>query len=337
MILTTRSRSTFRFRPYDDTEDVANIVVDGSPNASTVLTLTHWPGIAQPHGLGANLSAEMVFRYLDDPPEHLAAEFVTNNHFDQDGLVGLHALIDPEASLRHREALINVAAAGDFATYRFRSSARASMMIWSYAQPDRSPLGSQIDAPYPEVCALLYEETIPLLLPMISEPERFRSLWHHEDQQLCASETALADGRVTVEEIGAVDLAVVTIGDDSLEGGHRFGSEMSDLIHPMALNNATDCCRLLLVRGHEYLYIDRYETWVQYQSRKLPLRIDLGPLATHLTELETGQVVDGVTGISVDARAATRSCIFDFEPHDSRSDHQAPPRGTNRLGSVPTH
>lgn len=44
-----------------------NIVVDGSPNAGTVLTLTHWPGIAQPARLGADLSAEMAFRYLGAP------------------------------------------------------------------------------------------------------------------------------------------------------------------------------------------------------------------------------------------------------------------------------
>lgn len=82
------------FRAYDVVLDVANIVVDGSPNASTVLTLSHWPGIAQPHGLGTDLSAEMALRYLDDPCDHAPAEAVTNNHFDQDGLVGIHALID---------------------------------------------------------------------------------------------------------------------------------------------------------------------------------------------------------------------------------------------------
>ena len=39
-----------RFLGYEHSRDVANIVVDGSPNESTVLALTHWPGIPQPPG-----------------------------------------------------------------------------------------------------------------------------------------------------------------------------------------------------------------------------------------------------------------------------------------------
>lgn len=281
----------FHFHPYDETEaeNIPNIVVDGAPNRATVLTLTHWPGIAQPPGLGADLSAQMAFAYLDQPPAHAPASAVTNNHFDQDGLVGIHALVDPEGSRAHRDQLIDVAAAGDFATYRFREAARASMVIWAYAQPDRSPLGSAVAGPYPQVCAALYEAVLPLLLPMVREPERFRELWQDEDQQLSASEAALNDGLVTIDEVADIDLAVVRISDDlGLSGGHRFTADVAEFIHPMALHNVTSASRLLLVRGSEHLYLDRYETWVQYRSRSLPNRVDMAPLAASLSEQETG-------------------------------------------------
>ena len=62
-----------------------------------MLTLTHWPGYPQPEGFHFDLSAEMAFHYLDEPIDHPPADLVTNNHFDQDGLVGLHALIDPSS------------------------------------------------------------------------------------------------------------------------------------------------------------------------------------------------------------------------------------------------
>lgn len=275
-----------QFAPYEETEQTPNIVVDGAPNAATVLTLSHWPGIDQPRGLAADVSGAMVFNYLDTPPSHAPAEVATNNHFDQDGLVGVHALIDPETSLLHRERLIDVATAGDFATYTYRESARASMAIWAYALPDRSPLGAQIEGPYPAACALLYETVLPLLVPMVDDPERFRDLWHDEDGHLSASEQAIADGQVTIEEIADLDLAVVSIGVE-LHGGHRFASDTAGLIHPMAINNATSCCRLLMIRGREFMYTDRYETWVQYQTRTLPQRVDLGPLAEELTSLES--------------------------------------------------
>jgi hypothetical protein len=285
-------RPRFSFLGYRQAEDVANVVVDGSPNHSTVLTLSHWPGIAQPAALGADLSAEMAFRYLDDPPDHPPSEVVTNNHFDQDGLVSVFALTEPDEAIARRELLVDLAAAGDFATYRHRSAARASMTLWSYADPERSPIGDQLGGlPYDEQCQVLYRETLPLLVPMLTDPDRFRSLWADEDERLSASEAALEAGDVTVAELEAVDLAIVTIGAaEPARPGHRFGDGRLHLaeIHPMAINNATTCLRQLLVSGRRYRYVDRYESWVQYRTRRPLPRVDLRPLAGSLTQLEAG-------------------------------------------------
>ncbi len=88
------------------------MVVDGAPNANTVLSLTQRPGFPTPDRLAADLSAQMVFRYLDDGAgRHEPARVVTDNHFDQDGLVGVFALVDPEAALAQRTLLEDVAAA----------------------------------------------------------------------------------------------------------------------------------------------------------------------------------------------------------------------------------
>lgn len=272
--------------------EVPNVVVDGAPNAGTVLTLTHWPGYVQPPGLAADLSAQMVFKFLrrgDDPH----ADVVTTNHFDQDGLVGIHAMIDPAASLAHEALLTDVAAAGDFGTYRYREAARASMALHAYGDETRSPIADRLAGkPYPEQCALLVGATLPLLLPMALDPDRFRDLWADEDAVLTASEEAFASGRVTITEDPRVDLAIVRVPDDEPErAGHRFAHLLSGGIHPMAVHNLTDCFRVLVVHGRRYRYTDRYETWVQYRTR-LPLsRVDLGPLAQALTAAEPGGVV----------------------------------------------
>ena len=49
-----------RYDDYEASRSTPNIVVDGSPNESTVLTLTHWPGIPAPAGLARDLSADNV-------------------------------------------------------------------------------------------------------------------------------------------------------------------------------------------------------------------------------------------------------------------------------------
>lgn len=51
----------FRYVGYSASADQPNVVVDGSPNHGTVLTLTHWPGYPQPPGFHFDLSAQMAF------------------------------------------------------------------------------------------------------------------------------------------------------------------------------------------------------------------------------------------------------------------------------------
>ena len=56
-------------------------------------------------------------------------EAVSNNHFDQDGLVSIYALVAPEEAIARRSFLEDVARAGDFAVCRDRDAARVSMVL----------------------------------------------------------------------------------------------------------------------------------------------------------------------------------------------------------------
>ncbi len=267
--------AALRYEPYETSTDQPNIVVDGSPNAHTVLCLSHWPGIPVLPGTEADLSAQMAFRYLELGADHHGdAEVVTNNHLDQDGLGAVHALTRPEHALTHRAFLEDVAAAGDFGTYRNRDAARVSMVI--------AALSQQLEGDgYPDLLALLPE--------MVVDVTPWRELWAEEDEQLSGSLAALASGEVVVREDPAVDLAVGDFRDVHQQWwGHRFGHQRFEEIHPMALNNATDRFTLLLVRGRRFRVVQRYETWVQYRSRRPHPRVDLRPLADELTAAEPG-------------------------------------------------
>ena len=240
-----------RYEPYEDTDERPNVVVDGSPNTGTVLCLTHWPGIPVLPGTEADLSAQMAFRYLDLGADHHGdAEIVTNNHFDQDGLVSIYALSRPEHALAHREFLEDLAAAGDFATFRNRDAARASMVIAAQEGDD----------------AERYERMLATLPDLIADVGRWRDLWADEDAQLDGSLAALGSGEVQIREDPAIDLAVVDFRDTHQRwSGHRFTHQRFEDIHPMALNNATDRFTIFLARGRHYRVVQRYETWVQFR------------------------------------------------------------------------
>jgi hypothetical protein len=262
--------------------------VDGSPTEGTVLCLTHWPGIASPGEFVADLSAQMAFRYLDGYCLHGGATAASNNHFDQDGLVSLYAVTDPEEALARQGLLLDVARAGDFATFKQRDAARISMAVAAYATPGRSPLGN-LAPEYSAMTGQLYSELLGRLPELCDHPEKYRNLWAEEDATLEASLMALRSAQATTEEVDEVDLTVFTVPESAPRaGGHRFGGEWVSGLHPMALYNATCRFAVLVIRGQSYEFTYRYETWVQYRSRRPRPRVDLAPLAERLNEEEPG-------------------------------------------------
>jgi len=290
-----------RFVPYDQAT-IPNIVVDGSANDHTVLTLSHWPQSGTPQELKADTSAEIAFNYLDSPRFHVECDAVTNNHFDQDGLVGVYALLDPINATRHRDFLIDVASAGDFGVFKSRDAARIAFVISTFADPATSPLPAEIlHLPYPRFAVELYERVLAFLPRLIEKPEEFKAYWQDEDFAFAESEELVKKGTIAIEEISDLDLAVVHLPEVLFEGRiHRFASAQRSLCHPLAIYNATDCTRILQIQGQHVEFQYRYETWVQFVSRRPPARIDLAALADELNLEETGGKwsFDGVDAIT---------------------------------------
>ncbi|MBO0774337.1 MAG: hypothetical protein J2P35_23030, partial [Actinobacteria bacterium] len=195
----------------------------------------------------------------------------------------------PEAAQERRSVLLDLAAAGDFATYRGRAAARVSMVCAAYADQQRSPL--QLASDEDERCEQLYTELLARLPELCDHTGRFRALWGEEDAALARSEALIASGQVTIREYPDPDLAVVDVpADVSLPGGHRFAHLWYPGLHPMAIANATGRFAVLTRQGPRYRFYYRYETWVQYCSRRPRARRDLRPLAAALGELEPAGV-----------------------------------------------
>lgn len=279
------TRTPLQFVPYGDLAGRPNVIVDGSAAEGTVLCLSHWPDTPTPPEVRGDLSAQMAYRYLRTFDRHGDARLVSNNHFDQDGLVSVFVLADPPAALAHEDLLTDVAAAGDFGTYRFRDAARASMIIAAYADEARSPLREAL-AGSTDPTGLLYRALLPMLLEFATAPERHEALWADEDASLTCSERCLAD-EVVLEEQADLDLAVLVVPEGAPDaGGHRFGGRWAAGLHPMALHNATERVALVIARGRRYEVLYRYESWVQLWSRPVRPRVDLAPLARRLDDLE---------------------------------------------------
>jgi Family of unknown function (DUF6687) len=283
-----------KFVPYHLLDGRPSVILDGSPAPGTVLTVTHWPGYPPPAGIEDDLSAQMAFRLLERPelvPDE--AEAVSNNHFDQDGLVSVYALVAPDEAVMRRTFLEEVAFAGDFALCRDRDAARVSMLLSALADGDDLP------ADYPERTGVLYEDVLGRLPELCNHIGSHRDIWGEEDATLDASDAAFEDGRAVIEERPDVDLAVVTMAEDTPEsGGHRFGGDWVSGLHPMAVNTRTERVTLARLRGRRYDVELRYEGWVQMRSRPVRPRRDLAPLAARLQDEESGDAVWSATPVS---------------------------------------
>jgi hypothetical protein len=275
-----------RYLEYGALDGVPNIVVDGARHADSLLVLSHWPKSGSPVALRADLSAQIAFNYLEHLELHVPAEAVSNNHFDQDGLMSMYALVDPAGALARRSRAIDVARAGDFNTYAVdRDSMRITWTIAGLAAAmpdDEDP----------------YASLLPRLPELLDEPSGFPELWAEEDSHLASCEAAIESGHVTIEELPEIDLAIVTVPESWAPlPVHKFTPVIERAVHPTAVNNATDLFRVLYVHGSHYELEYRYETWVQYESRRPPGRVDLTSLAAELSALESGDAqwtFDGV-------------------------------------------
>ena len=283
-----RSMTELRFVPYHLLGDTPNVVVDGSPTASTLLTLSHWPGSPTPIDLLDDLSAQIAFHALERPALFDGIDAVSNNHFDQDGLMCAYALLDRGAATERRAQVIDVASAGDFATFTDRDSMRVAMTLAAFDDPDRSPLDGEVFAHgYQHQCGRLYELLLPRVGELLDHPERSHDLWAAENAHLDESLDAIDRGIVVLREHRDVHLAEVVVPDDWAERvASRFTVERAAAVHPAAINTRTECMRLLVSHGNQHRVELRYETWVMYRSHPVPARPDLRVLATRLDGLE---------------------------------------------------
>jgi hypothetical protein len=200
-----------KYKAYSNLDGVPNIIVDGAAQQDTVLTLSHWPGSGSPPEFRADTSTEIVLNYLATPgapAEHAPnVRVVSNNHFDEDGLCAVWAMLNPEQAMEQRDLLVDVATAGDFSTYRRPQAAKVVFTIRGYADAETSPLAGDLGGD-DGTGSSRYQALLPLLAHFMDETNRYGPYWDDEWSAMLKSKTAMVMGEVELHEIPHVDLAV---------------------------------------------------------------------------------------------------------------------------------
>jgi hypothetical protein len=292
-----------RYCPYSELGDQPNIIVDGSAQRATELTLSHWPWSPTAPELLRDTSTDIVFAYLDSPAKHRNIELVSNSHFDEDGLLSMYALIDSENALRHRDLMIGASRVGDFSIYTNPEAAKLAFILGAYADPEASPLTTDAFSGSPaQQVASLYRQMLAALPALLTGIPAHEELWRPELEHLHASEAAINAGEVVIDAVPELDLAIVHIPEHMpARIVRRYLRNWQRSVHPMAVHNVTQASRLIWLKGQSLEFQYRYESWVKLASRRPALRIDLSGLVEKLCDLETAGgewVFEGVNEVA---------------------------------------
>ena len=267
---------SMRYAAYDRLAGRPNVIVDGAATDGTLLVLSHWQASGTPPALKADTSAEIALRWLAVPeiaPEGLEAEFVSNNHFDEDGLLGIWAILNRTEAFAHAERVVLASRAGDFGTIE-EGQEDAGRIAFAIAARARRAEGDP------------YAALLPGLGDLVAHPERHAADWGPAFERFESDRARIRAGEVALEERPDLDLAIV---------------RSSRPVDPNAVHSATKRLRILTLEGEGLWRLAyRYETWVEIVSRRVAPRLDVSAAIPRLQAIERAPgrwVFDGVADL----------------------------------------
>ncbi|GAA4430249.1 hypothetical protein GCM10023188_16670 [Pontibacter saemangeumensis] len=267
-----------QFIPFAAVKSQKAIVVD-STHANGVM-LSHWRGAPTPAEIRDNTSAAIVLHALRQRLPQLDLPYVSANHFDIDGFVGVWALLNPERALENEELLRQMAVIGDFRELDLNhplAGEALKLVCWINAKERElfyKPFAAdQADEKEAAQCVQKFRYFLREFGHVLQDPDWERGAWE--------------------EEVGSVLLGYRDIykPDTKLTRHPEIGLIIVETPHPVhyyALFSRTQGFDMVLAcyGQNRYELEYKYTTWVDLASRPTLPRLTLAPLAGRLNQLE---------------------------------------------------
>ena len=258
---------------------VPHLSVDGMTPSGP--NLSHWPGNRTPVQWKADLSTGIALRFSRAPNAEQEAflgdtSLVVNDHYDTDGFGSLLAVLRPDLAIAREELLLAAAATGDFGIWQTWRSFAIDRIVARLAKPQSPVHGAfagVVDSD--ELSLRRYAWLLEHATAVLDHPGGFAPLYAEEMAQVRNEIDQGQRGAIDRRRLPQLGLAVLT------SQGPR---------HRMTLNTLAGAYRVLHVEngsdGTRYRYHDRTESWFELVTIQPMPRVDLGPLARQLAELE---------------------------------------------------
>ncbi len=235
------------------------------------LTLSHWKGANKYPKIAADTSAEITINAIQQGLIPEKAKYVSANHFDIDGFVGVFALLHPHLLPTHSELLIQMAEIGDFRHFNPNdetSEKALKLCLWVNAKEKELfyvPFGRRDEI----------RDCVPkfgyFLSHFYSVLENIESATDYLEEFYFIQEGF--QKIKTIRFLEDIKMQIVKASEPLPYYTLFSGSEQADLV--------------LSIYDHQRYELEyKYTTWVDIVSRPVYPRIDLRPLAKELNAIE---------------------------------------------------
>ncbi len=266
--------SSKTFIPFYDIKKYPDQVLVVDAHHPQGFDLSHWRGAPVPAGCEADTSTEIVLKAIEKGIPELDKPFVTNNHYDIDGFLGVWSVFNPKLALSHKDLLVEMAQIADFREVNKSKpqwdKALKLVCLLNEEEAERfyPPFGApEIAEKEMEACVPKYHYFLDAFTKYLKNPELVKST---EEYEQILRETENTIERETIPEIRMH----IVHAENPLHYYNLYAeSETSDMVMSVYSENRFEL---------EY----KYTTWVSTSRKHYP-RLSLQLLCDQLNALET--------------------------------------------------
>ncbi|CAN5140071.1 hypothetical protein BH23BAC1_BH23BAC1_01090 [soil metagenome] len=263
------------FIPFQDIRKYKDVLVVDSyyPEA---FNLSHWRGAPKSELLLDDTSTGIVLNAIKRNIPQLKAPYVTNNHFDIDGFLGVWSLLNPGLALENEVILREMALIGDFRELNLSKpfgDEALKLVCWINSTEKAEfypPFGASGEM---KLCIEKYNFYLKEFSKVLSNPEDYQDAWDLEFQLVKHHYNLVNREIKNTETIPEIKLLIV-------KAPHP--------LHYYALfsNSSSYDMVMSIYPENRYELEYKYTTWIDTAFRSSFPRMDLLPLANKLTNLE---------------------------------------------------
>ncbi|WNB17413.1 DUF6687 family protein [Marivirga arenosa] len=264
-----------KFIPFYDIRKYPDDVLVVDAHHPEAFDLSHWRGAAVPDNCEADTSTEVVLKAIKNNLAELSRTYVTNNHYDIDGFLGVWALFNPEIAIQRYDLLVEMAQIGDFREINFKNpnwQKALKLVCWlneEEAQLFYPPFGApeiaekEMEASVPKYLHFLeaFTEQINLVIDEIPSTEEYEIVSEHLNK------------KINKETLSDIRLHIVQAEQPLHYYALYSESSSSDIVMSIYSDN-------------RYELEFKYTTWVNTTRMHYP-RIGLEKLCDQLNAVET--------------------------------------------------